>query len=149
MIKNRKGTTFFTHCALLSLLLFLWSIPALAVSKNDLTRTNEDGAVEVSVLYLNPLKTVENGVLVFEVKLNTHSVNLDQYQFAEIAYLQIDSNPPRESIGWFDAKGRGHHLSGVLKFGGSFPESAKRMKLVIKGVDGVAERAFEWRRPLN
>ena len=149
LFKQRKKWICGLSFLVISLLLAIGVEPSVALSKKSLSRNNSEGAVTIAVTYLNPLQPQQEGVLAFEVKLNTHSVDLDQYRFDQIAFLQVDAEPEQKSLGWFEPSGGGHHLSGVLKFNGSFSTSAERMTLVIRGVDGVAQRFFEWQQPLQ
>lgn len=119
------------------------------LTKRDLRRTNDEGPVEMAVLYLNPLRQEAGSVLSFEVRMNTHSVNLDVYEMGEISFLRIDGGDEQKALGWSKPGGGGHHRSGVLKFAGPIPSGARSLQVIIRGVGGVKERVFEWKLPLE
>lgn len=118
------------------------------LAKKDLRRTNDEGPVEMAVLYLNPLRQEAGSELSFEVRMNTHSVNLDAYEMEKISFLRIDGGDEQKALGWSKPGGGGHHRSGILKFAGPIPSNAKSLQVIIRGVGGVQERVFEWRLPL-
>jgi hypothetical protein len=110
------------------------------------TRTSEGGEVTVEVVW----KGASAGP-VFEVTIDTHSVDLDGYDFRELAVLRDDRRVKVRPTVWDAPKG-GHHREGTL----SFPPKdengelvigpdARRIELVIRDVAGVPERRFEWR----
>ena len=111
----------------------------LAASGSGATQTQAGGGVIVKVTYLNPAGADEAQ---FSVVLDTHSVNLDQYDFKAISVLRDDkgkSYQPTKA----ESKGSGHHREAVLNFPKLDPE-AKRVDLVIKEVAGVKERVLRW-----
>ena len=146
---NPKKIAFWAVAISLSLMLAGWGQPAMGFSKKALLKTNNEGPVEVAVTYLNPLSKEPSRELSFEVRMSTHSVNLDDYEMEKISFLQIDRGPKRKALGWFDQSGGGHHVSGILKFTGPIPSSAKSLQLIIREVGDVGERAFEWNLPLE
>ena len=103
------------------------------------TRTHSGGGVTVKV---TPLDAKTSGDLRFEVVLETHSVNLDGYDFKTIAVLRDDG---AKSYGptAVESKGGGHHREAVLAFPKPSPET-RRVELLIKDVAGVKERTFQW-----
>ena len=70
--------------------------------------------------------------------LDTHSVNLDTYQFDVIAVLRDDQGKtyPLEAIE--KASGGGHHREAVLRFA-KVGADAKAVELVVKDVAGVKD----------
>jgi hypothetical protein len=119
------------------------------LKKKDLRRTNDEGPVEMAVLYLSPLPQEEGSKLSFEVRMNTHSVNLDGYEMGKISFLRIDGGDEQKALGWSKPGGGGHHRSGVLKFAGPIPSGAQSLQVIIRGIGGVQERVFEWKLPLE
>jgi hypothetical protein len=123
-------------------------------TSQELTKTNGDtnsGNVQVDVT----LATKDNAAeidagdydlskeQVFNVAMNTHSVDITGYDMADISFLKTDGKKARASK-WDSAEeGGGHHLSGFLVFEKS--AEAKELKLIIKGIAGVAEREFSWK----
>lgn len=84
--------------------------------------------------------------MVFDVAMNTHSVNLDQYDLGELAVLRDDESKEYRPAAWRSAPG-GHHRSGTLTF--PVPASlsqgkAKYLNLIIRYGAGVKERVLKW-----
>jgi len=126
-----------------------WADPASGLSKKDLRRINDQGAVEVAVVYLNPIQPAAGSTLSFEARLETHSVSLDAYKMEKISFIRFDNGSKQAALGWFKPGGGGHHISGILKFSGPIPDGTKSIKVIIEGIDGVQERIFEWKLPVE
>ena len=146
---NRSGSIPVPLLIVLTTLLMTWTVNAGAVSKKDLRRVNKEGPVEVTVLYLNPLEGEAGDDLSFEIRLNTHTVNLDAYKLDALSVLQVEDGKELEPLGWFEPGGGGHHISGVLKFKGQVPDNARVIRLTIRDIGSVPERVFEWSLPLE
>ncbi len=79
----------------------------------------------------------------FKVVLDTHSVNLDGYRFEEIVRLRDGKGGELAPTAVENPQGSGHHRSATVRF--AWPEPRpKSLELVVKGVAGVPERAFQW-----
>lgn len=109
---------------------------------NGPVQSSSGGAVTVDVKWLS----AEKEILVFAVSLNTHSVNLDQYDLGKLAVLRDDGGNEYNPTSWKSAPG-GHHRKGTLTF--AVPDSlsqkkAKYLELILRDVAGVAERAIKW-----
>jgi hypothetical protein len=110
----------------------------------DLTRSDEQGAVVVKVKPLNlgnPGETLD-----FDVALETHSVELSM-DLASLATLTTD-NGRSVPAGKWDGPTGGHHVEGKLLFPanqGGMPvlEDAIQLTLTLRNVD-VPERIFTW-----
>ena len=81
--------------------------------------------------------------LVFEVTMDTHSVNLDEYDLKQLATLKDDKGSEYRPVDWSSAPGS-HHRSGKLVFAHA-DKSTKTFELVIRNVAGVSERVLRWR----
>lgn len=110
-----------------------------------LTQTNNEGEVTVEVTWQGA-----SAGLVFEVVMDTHSVDLDGYDLMTLAVLRTDQGQEVKPSGWDAPKG-GHHRRGTL----AFPDKAadgspligpntRTIELVIRDVAGVPERVFKW-----
>lgn len=110
----------------------------------DLTRSDSQGAVEVSV---RPLDLGSQGDTVsFEVSLNTHSVDLSM-DLTTLASLSTDTARTVQASAW-DGPTGGHHVEGTLVFpaiadGTRLLEGARRLTLTIVNVD-APQRTFTW-----
>lgn len=103
-------------------------------------RTSEGGQVTVVVTWAGP-----SAGAVFDVKLDTHSVDLDALDLAD-AILRNDRGETLSAEPWTAPKG-GHHREGALRFRGdvaSFFAGARWVELVLRGVGDVAERTLRW-----
>jgi hypothetical protein len=84
----------------------------------------------------------EGDSLVFEITMDTHSVDLDKYDLGELAVMRDDQGGQYNPIAW-QAPAGGHHRSGKLAF--LHPDlTAKTFELVIRNVAGIEERALRW-----
>lgn len=116
------------------------------VDENALVRSNEGGSVSMDVTFENPV-TKEKDSLVFEVAMNTHSVNLDTYDLAKLAVLKTSDG--REFTNFTkETQGMGHHktISLKIKNKGIITPKTKSLTLVLKDVAGVPSREFNWER---
>lgn len=116
------------------------------LNDNALTRTSDGGNVSVDVTFENP-STKEKDPLVFQVAMNTHSVNLDGYDLAKMAVLK--TNDGREFRDFTEeTQGMGHHRTIYLKINnkGIITSKTKSLELVLKDVAGVPTREFKWEK---
>lgn len=109
---------------------------------NGLVQSNAEGSVTIDVEWTK----AENGSLIFDVAMNTHSVDLDQYDLGELAVLRDDTGNEYHPVSWNAAAG-GHHRSGTLAF--PLPDSvsqgeAKYVEMVIRDVSGIEARVLKW-----
>jgi len=104
-------------------------------------RTSDGGGVVVQV---TPEVTVGDR-LVFDVSLNTHSVDLS-YDYRALASLRDDQGHTYPAASWDGGSG-GHHQTGKLVFTNTpavIGPGIKWMELEIKDVAGVPLRTFRW-----
>lgn len=126
--------------------------PAQATSDDAVTvrqtadaQTNVGGGVTVIVSRLDSAGTVA-----FKVVLDTHSVNLDSYDLAQLAVIRTPSGEEVAPLAW-EAPAGEHHREGTLTFpavaaDGSplITTGAAPIELLIRDVGGVGERSFRW-----
>ena len=119
--------------------------------REKLIRVDSNGAVAVGVTFLNPIEDSED-YLSFEVILDTHSVELDQYNLGNMATLFIgDEIKITEGLKW-ETEGSGHHMIGYLKsprnYEGKIIDYLESdfIELEINDLDGVASRKFRWEK---
>lgn len=106
---------------------------------------DEQGAVSVAVTLIN-LAEADPETLIFEVAMNTHSVDLSM-DLAALATLTTDNGHEVSATLW-DAQPGGHHVSGRLSFPTIAGETsllpgARQLTLTIRDVD-APERVFTW-----
>ena len=115
---------------------------AVKLPTNGLVQSNAGGAVEIDVKWQGE----RNGALIFEVVMDTHSVDLDQYDLGKLAALRDDGGAEYRPASWRSDPG-GHHRSGTVTFPvpGSLSEGkTKYVEMVIRDVSDVKERVLKW-----
>ena len=117
-----------------------------AAKPSAMTQTSEGGGVTVAVTWEG-----RNAGPVFDVTMDTHSVDLDGYDLTELAVLRNGRGKEVRPSGWDAPKG-GHHRKGTLRFPEKAPDGSpvigpdsREIELIIRNVAGVPERNFEWR----
>ncbi len=109
---------------------------------NGLVQSNTGGNVTIDVEWIK----VEDGLLIFDVSMNTHSVDLDQYDLGELSVLRDDAGNEYHPASWDSASG-GHHRQGTLTF--SIPDSLSQgkttyLEMVIRDIADIEERVLKW-----
>jgi hypothetical protein len=127
-----------------------------AAMPQNLTQQDAQGAVTVEVTLLTPDKPRADGKLAVQVKLDTHAVDLDQYQLEKLAVLRDAQGREISALGLESPSGSGHHRQGVLTFPGTdaggkpvLGPEAKALTFILRGIGGVPERVFRWQLPLG
>ncbi len=103
-------------------------------------QTSDGGQVTVVVDWSGPA-----GGAVFNVTLDTHSVDLDALDLAD-ASLRNDRDETLKARPWAAPKG-GHHREGALTFDGdpsALFAGARWVELVLTGVGDLPERTLRW-----
>lgn len=120
-------------------------IVAQVAQADGLTQTSADGPVTIKATW----QGAEAGPT-FQVVLDTHSVNLDAYDLAQLAVLRTDQGVEVAPSGW-DADAGGHHREGVLSFPSVTADESpvigpetRMIELVVRGVAGPPERVLHW-----
>ena len=105
-----------------------------------MTRTSDGGQVTAVVDWAGPA-----GGAVFDVTLDTHSVDLDALDLSD-AILRNDRGETMSAQRWAAPKG-GHHRQGALAFDGdpaTFLAGARWVELVLPDVGDLPERTLRW-----
>jgi hypothetical protein len=122
--------------AIIFLALLGWTWNANAYS--SLTSSENSVTVDVRPIQLRPSQPAE-----FEVRMNTHSVDLSQ-DMVSVSTLKDDQGRDYQPVAWKGSGPGGHHRKGVLEFP-VIDGSSKSVKLTIRNVADVPERTFEWK----
>ena len=117
---------------------------APAGTSGNLARTDAQGAVQFEVTPLN--LTTPGETLDFEVRMNTHSVDLG-VNLAELATLSTDNGQQVTAQKW-EAPGGGHHVAGKLVVpstvnGKPLLQGATQVTVSLRNID-ARERVFTW-----
>ena len=94
--------------------------------------------VQVAPIVLSPNKAVE-----FQIRLNTHSVELGQ-DLTAVSELRDDQGRTYKALQWKGSPPGGHHRSGNLTFE-ALQTTAREVTLIIREVGGVDQRVFSWK----
>jgi hypothetical protein len=84
-------------------------------------------------------KELDNGKFYVDIGVNTHTVDLSQFDLMELTTLEINGRIIKPSSA---PKLGGHHNSGTLIF--DVDEELSSFKIKIKGIPEIEERVFEW-----
>jgi len=118
--------------------------PSTNTTELELTRTDDQGAVTVTVTPLNLDQS--DDTLVFDISMNTHSIDLSM-DLAQFSVLETDLGSSLQAIKWDGPQG-GHHVEGKLTFvktkdGKNIVDGANSIILKISEVDAPL-RIFTW-----
>ena len=121
----------------------------IKTSPNEVVQEASAGAVDLAVQFYNPEKNVDD-FWIFQVAMDTHSVDLDQIDLQESVYF-IDGNGKIIDEGFKVKKsGSGHHVSQYvelpkhIKGVDTIYKEFKSFKMVFKDIDGVKKTELEW-----
>ncbi len=92
-----------------------------------------DVLVELTPKYVAP------GKLIVKFALNTHTVDLNQFNLKEITSLQYGSKKIKPSEA---NRTRGHHSFGLIVF--DLEDSPDKFTITIKGIPKEKKRIFTW-----
>jgi hypothetical protein len=121
------------------------STQAAGARTDESTQTSQAGAVTIKATWQGP------GVgPVFAVVLDTHAVNLDSYDLAQLAMLSTDEGVEAAPSSW-DAPAGGHHRQGTLSFPATTADGSplitpetQVLRLSIREVGGIPETVLQW-----
>lgn len=128
------------------------SAPAQAPAEPELTHTSQAEGITVSVTFMNPLLKPEEtaGQLVFKVALDTHTVDLSQFDLTKLAVLRTSEGiTVSEGFSWEPESESGHHRKGLLKVADTLngapiiTKETKYIELELKEI-GTPSRVFRW-----
>lgn len=115
-------------------------------------KVNNNGNVSVSIKWLG-FDENNKKLLMFEVELNTHSVDLSNVSLDKMSVASNDAGVRVDSgMIWEEISDAGHHVSGYLKVPNEqngrrlVDNSTKYIRIEIKGLAKVSSRVFEWDR---
>lgn len=109
------------------------------------TRINNSGEVTIEATLQSPLSPGTTR-LSFSIDMNTHSIDLDQYDLKQVTFLRDNLKRTFRPSSWQSQSG-GHHRAGILTFEESTPiieKDTSYVELVINNVAEVKERVLRW-----
>jgi hypothetical protein len=104
------------------------------------TKSNRENRVRVNV---RPVNLVPGEAARFEVRMDTHSVNLIQ-DMVSVSICRDDQGREYQPVSWQGSPSGGHHRRGILEFP-ALEGNPNGITLVIKNIANVPERIFEWK----
>ena len=109
--------------------------------KGPMTREKAAGEVTVIATLKNPDDIGGKEDLVFDVKLDTHTVNLDAFNFEKSVILKDDKGKTYKPSS-AETSGSGHHREAEVGF--KNPGKVKSLELLVRDVGGVKETVLKW-----
>lgn len=99
------------------------------------------GEVKINAAFKNPQAVGGEEELEFEVKLDTHTVDLDAYRLDKSVLLRDESGTAYSPVS-AEPSGSGHHREGKIRF--KNPGKSGSVELLFKDLAGVKETVFKW-----
>ncbi len=125
------------HVLILLSLIGVLSLASNADAYRSITSRKNGVTVDVK-----PLKFTSDQPAKFKVRMNTHSVELDE-DMAAVTTLRDDLGREYKPLNWDGDGPGGHHRTGVLEFP-ALEGSPKSITLVIRNIAKVPKRIFQW-----
>jgi hypothetical protein len=124
--------------------------PKMGMSSSSLTKTDSQGPVTLEITY-DPQGQATRDQLVFKVAMDTHSVELGDFDLGQVSVLHNDQGVEVGPSGWTSPGAGGHHVKGELVFPAVDPSGkpllaaeTQFVELRVKEVGGIQERVFRW-----
>jgi len=135
---NRKVTTWSLGLGVSLTFMICVGLTAMSEAQGGASQRNTQGSVSVTVALVEAPGA--DRLIKVNVALDTHSVSLDGIKFEEAVRLRAPEGAETAPVGIEQAKGSGHHREAVLAF--PAPAQGGELRIVVKDVGGVPERAF-------
>jgi hypothetical protein len=152
----RKAICTLVLASSMTFLMLFAAFSVQALTEEALTRQQRGGGVVISLTYLNPVQKAPAGKIAFALRMNTHSVDLDQYAIAQLASLRDDRGREVQALTLASPMGGGHHRAGVLLFPQNdaagnplVGEGTKYLQVIIREVAQKKRWVFQWDFPLG
>jgi len=127
----------FSHGVMIVIMLFLvnWTVDAGAYE----VKSNKQNSVRIDV---RPVQLLSGKPAKFEIRMNTHSVDLS-YDMVAVSTLKDNQGREYRPINWEGSSDDSHHRQGILEFP-KLETNTASITLVIRKIAEVPERIFEW-----
>ena len=126
-----------SHFVSLVMMLFLVNLAIDASAYK--TKSNKKNSVRVDV---RPVQLLPGKPAKFEIRMNTHSVDLS-YDMVAVSTLKDNQGREYRPINWEGSSDESHHRQGILEFP-KLETNTASITLVIRKIAEVPERIFEW-----
>lgn len=110
--------------------------------EDSIARMDSQGAVAVKATIIPGESNTDQ--LVFELVLNTHSVDLLQYDIKKGSKIVIDGKEESQEFTWESSSSDSHHMSGKLTWDGQVAVDFKEVSLRLEQLDNIPVRTFSW-----
>jgi len=111
-------------------------------------RKDHQGDVTAEIQFVG---LTNQGEIAFRVKMDSHTIRLDQYLLDQSSTLANDQGVKVKASTWETSRPSKHHVSGTLYFPSKdasgkvlFGPGTRKVTLMIKGLAGISERVFQW-----
>lgn len=111
----------------------------LPASETFMPQTSDEGQV---VIQVTPITLQASKPALFEIAMDTHSVELDA-DLMQAALLRDDAGNESKPTAWEGPGAGGHHRAGKLSFG-NLNANARSVTLILKNIAQIPERVFTW-----
>lgn len=119
--------------------------PNVEGTESELTKSNSEGAVAIKTTLLAEKSSGDQ--LVFEVVMNTHSVDLLQYDLSQLASISFGADINKTgTFEWLPTNKDSHHIMGNLTWNGALDNNYKNINLEINNIDNIPSRMFIWEK---
>ncbi|MHB8947167.1 MAG: hypothetical protein ACYC6I_11610 [Bacillota bacterium] len=121
-------------------------------AEDELARLSEGGNVEVSAVFLNPLRPEEKD-LAFEIFFTTHSGSVADSKLEDLATVTTDSGEKlAKDFSWTAESDDAHHRYGILRVKALTADgkpvitaSTGQLTLELRDIGGI-KRTFTWEK---
>jgi hypothetical protein len=114
-------------------------------TENELTKSDVNGAVAIKTTLL--VEKSNKNQVVFEVVMNTHSVDMLQYDLPKLASISFGTSINTSgTFKWEPASNDSHHMMGYLKWDGAMDKNYQNINLDLKNIDNIPSRIFSWKK---
>ncbi|MEE8431347.1 MAG: hypothetical protein V3S16_08865 [Candidatus Desulfatibia sp.] len=103
-------------------------------------KSSSENKVKVVV---SPVQLASGRTAKFEVRMTTHSVELNQ-DIVAVSTLKDNNGHKYRPLRWTGSPPGGHHREGVLEFP-AIEGNPNTVTLFIRDIAGVPQRIFEWK----
>lgn len=122
-----------------------------SVTPSGNVQASDGGGVQAQVVF-DPRTASQGQAITFVVTMNTHSVELGNYDLSKLSRVILDQGDTLTQATWQPkGAGNGHHVEGTLTVQDpkGVVRAARSVTLEIRGLPGSEVRRFEWKVPVQ
>ncbi len=121
------------------------------LNEEMVVRFDSKNSVDMGVVYSNLLGDNEE-YIVFEIALNNHLINLENFKYDELASLSFGNGTTINDGFIWESTSQGHHVSGLLKLPKDYLDTNTTIsdlgsaQLEFEGIGGPENMMFKWEK---